>query len=387
MARKAYEDSDDLREGQEGHIAVSWESATNAEKAEAYATIQAAEMTAQAWTSLQEGWEGYMTTLNEAEAITEENGVKILDMTKLTAKEISSTVAPIRKSLQQAYRGTAKITNEFVAEHFDTINKMLEGDVEALDAFEEALIDAELGELAEKTLAELDEELEAAAKDADGNPIDIELDIEVEGIDTVSTLIDSFIDKYEGEEIGTVITPEIDNSGYTAALVDIVNQGGEAAAAVNAAMASMGYDPVVSYAEITTFSDEDANGVIKYRYEDPVTGRPVETEMIPEGAITREGKLVIPRLNADGSVKIGGFQKKNMGGGGGGKKGGGGGGGGGDKKPTARKKYSDIERYHEIEDTLEAIEDEMSRIEKLRERAFGEAKVQALKEELKLLEQ
>ena len=64
----------------------------------------------------------------------------------------------------------------------------------------------------------------------------------------------------------------------------------------------------------------------------------------------------------------------------------GGGGGGGKKKPTERKKYSDVERYHEIDKSLNSIKNEMSKIEKLRERAFGPDKIKILDAELRLLQ-
>lgn len=87
--------------------------------------------------------------------------------------------------------------------------------------------------------------------------------------------------------------------------------------------------------------------------------------------------LTVPTFGTGGGTTTG-----NRSGGGGG-----GGGGGGDKKPTERKKYSDIERYHEIDETLSAISNELSRIEKLRDRAFGKARVEALEAELDVLKQ
>lgn len=85
-------------------------------------------------------------------------------------------------------------------------------------------------------------------------------------------------------------------------------------------------------------------------------------------------ELSLPLLDNEGTTATTNNNKK------------GGGGGGGKKKPTERKKYSDIERYHEIEGTVKAIENEMSKIEKMRERAFGPDKLKILDAELRLLQ-
>lgn len=64
-----------------------------------------------------------------------------------------------------------------------------------------------------------------------------------------------------------------------------------------------------------------------------------------------------------------------------GKKGGSGGGGGSDKKEPKSNK-DEIERYHEIKNTLEDLEREYNRIKKARDRAYGMTKVALIQEEI-----
>lgn len=58
-----------------------------------------------------------------------------------------------------------------------------------------------------------------------------------------------------------------------------------------------------------------------------------------------------------------------------------GGGGGSDKKEPKSNK-DEIERYHEIKNTLEDLEREYNRIKKARDRAYGMTKVALIQEEI-----
>jgi hypothetical protein len=83
----------------------------------------------------------------------------------------------------------------------------------------------------------------------------------------------------------------------------------------------------------------------------------------------------------------GGFKHKNSGGGGGGR--GGGGGGGSSKKEVKKKKrYKDeTERYHKNNETLSRISEELDKIDKLKDRAYGAKHVKAIDAETEALQE
>lgn len=81
-------------------------------------------------------------------------------------------------------------------------------------------------------------------------------------------------------------------------------------------------------------------------------------------------KAVVPREAPDPQMKTINGKKKNSGGGGGSDK----------KEPKSNK--DEIERYHEIKNTLEDLEREYDRIKKARDRAYGMTKVALIQEEI-----
>lgn len=82
-------------------------------------------------------------------------------------------------------------------------------------------------------------------------------------------------------------------------------------------------------------------------------------------------KAYVPREAPDPQMKTINGKKKNSGGGG----------GGSDKKEPKSNK-DEIERYHEIKNTLEDLEREYDRIKKARDRAYGMTKVALIQEEI-----
>lgn len=84
-------------------------------------------------------------------------------------------------------------------------------------------------------------------------------------------------------------------------------------------------------------------------------------------------KAVVPREAPSPDMKtINGSKKKS-----------GGGGGGQDSKKEPKKPKDEIERYHEIKNTLEDLEREYNRVKKARDRAYGMTKVALIQEEIK----
>lgn len=119
-------------------------------------------------------------------------------------------------------------------------------------------------------------------------------------------------------------------------------------------------------------------------YTDPNTGqqyRSINTSINEaEGTIDVTAIEVITNKGTHGG-NIGGSTPKG--------KGGGGGGGGGSKpKKLDKKKPEDHkERYHETNQTLDRLADELEKVDKLKSRAYGKGHLDAIKQEISLLKQ
>ena len=289
----------------------------------------------------------------------------------------AKSLTSLTKTMKKVFNGSSKITEKFVEDHLDDIEKMAEGDEEALERVQDAFIEMTLG---------------------DKYNIDLEVDIDADGAtDSLGKVIDNYNDMFADAQEGAVITPEVDNTGATQALLDLINAGGETANAVSAALSGIGWTPEIEYVEANLDEYSDGNGnvqvpVISYDeyglpYISGWTTEPITSEM------ASSGKVLVPKIGS-GAVKAGEGvgQKVNVGGlrktGAGktgtstpSKKSGGGGGGSKNKEKKDKINYEDeIERYHEIQEELKRTEEALSQIDKLKERAWG-------KNYLKLMDQ
>lgn len=219
-------------------------------------------------------------------------------------------------------------------------------------------------------------------------------------IDDISNLEDVM-----GIEAGDIITGTDEaystlNNFWSNVVTDAMNAGHsfeEATEIANAAMNALGYDvEPMEFEEV----EMDAEGLKKQVTSSPIPvtvlgpdGMPmtVTIDNVDEIISTGEGttyKVQIPKgKNSGGSSPT--FTKRSEKTGGGGSGGGGGGGGGGRSRDPRRanhvKKADYVERYHEIDNTIDDLADAYERLNKEEDRAWGKNRIDAMKEQTKVI--
>ena len=292
------------------------------------------------------GWDGLTSSGKDY--------VKTMRDSTKSSDDYMKAARGLKKDLKNIFGDSEQITEEFVAAHLDDIEKMADGDVEAAERIEKALLEDMLGD----------------------NDLQVNIDVNEDGVvnqlDNLSTLLNGFGDQYADEEIGFTITA--DDEPAINALNALLQSGAMTADQMNQLLATIGWKPEITY--------QTADGKSSY------SGEQIQT-MIGDGTATQVkgtshfeigGQIYFPVI---GSVqKTGGGASSIPTG----KKNGGGGGGGG--KPTAtKKKDKDKERYHEVTKLLDKQANILDRIGKEKERAYGKSYVDQLNKETAALKQ
>ena len=205
--------------------------------------------------------------------------------------------------------------------------------------------------------------------------------------------VESAMDAMQFQDLEIGANLNID--GFLQSLSDMVNAAGMTAAEAESYLSSLGIDAEVT--ENDTQQEMVKNDLIpKIEYNTPVTGPAagdfgqmitakvptIRYEAVPQ---TYQDTYSAPTLKVMSATKSSGgnfkFKQSSHGGGTKNPKKSSGGGGGSDKKEPKLNK-NEIERYHEIKNTLEDLTREYDRVAKARDRAYGMTKVALIQEEI-----
>lgn len=206
--------------------------------------------------------------------------------------------------------------------------------------------------------------------------------------------VESAMDAMQFQDLEIGANLNID--GFLQSLSDMVNAAGMTAAEAESYLSSLGIDAEVT--ENDTQQEMVKNDLVpKIEYNTPVTGPAagdfaqmttakvptIRYEAVPQ---TYQDTYSAPTLKVMSATKSSGgnfkFKQSSHGGGTKNPKKSSGGGGGSDKKEPKLNK-NEIERYHEIKNTLEDLTREYDRVAKARDRAYGMTKVALIQEEIK----
>lgn len=329
-----------------------WVDLTEEEKREAREFAVQAGRISNAWVDLTEN---------------QENNIKTLKKGEKGTIAYRKALGSLQRDIKTIFGDAEEVTSDFVEEHLDDIEKMAKGDEEAAQRVEKALVEDIMGK-------------------------NYNIDFKIGDVSQpLGDVIRQFDDTWAHLENGAIITPEIDQSGITAGLLDIVNGFDAASASAIEAMSAIGYNPVIEMNEVPLNDYMSGSGQVTVPKVDFINGMPVVTSETRPITAEEEssGVLLIPSINAEGKPKVTGFQKT-----GGGSSGipspsrrGGGGGGGGREARRANKinKEDNIERYHEIDNIIDDLADSYERLNKEEDRAWGKNRINAMQQETKIL--
>ena len=183
----------------------------------------------------------------------------------------------------------------------------------------------------------------------------------------------------------------IDDTDFLAKCAELVNKAGLTADQASDALSAMGVDAEIEEHEVpigedgtTTIQAQgtiyvpkvDENGNVSYEAVDATGGYTIEGE---SGQVVKYYTIKGAKYNGKGVTGGGGG-----GTGGGGRRGGGGGGGGGGGRRDPRhlryeNKKDHVERYHEIDNTIDDLADAYERLNKEEDRAWGQNRINAMK--------
>lgn len=205
--------------------------------------------------------------------------------------------------------------------------------------------------------------------------------------------VESAMDAMQFQDLEIGANLNID--GFLQSLSDMVNAAGMTAAEAESYLSSLGIDAEVT--ENDTQQEMVKNDLVpKIEYNTPVTGPAagdfgqmttakvptIRYEAVPQ---TYQDTYSAPTLKVMSATKSSGgnfkFKQSSHGGGTKNPKKSSGSGGGSDKKEPKLNK-NEIERYHEIKNTLEDLTREYDRVAKARDRAYGMTKVALIQEEI-----
>ena len=338
-----------------------------------------------------------------------ENWSSILKKSSKTSQEYGQALGEMRGALADVLDVNADlISNDFMTdpENLSLIEQAAKGSGEAIDALR-AKMDEEL--ILNITAGQTDEFI------AKVNELD----------DVVQDLATNLPDI----EVGAILRDE----GFLEAANNLVEQSGMTADEANAYFAGIGYEPVYSTTDVENansmqipaggtelsidhigwsdvpidlpdwFPGDHTITLPKITYSGkPVAGTPVDAEAdIRLTSFSGDGNPPeIKGMRKKASGGMNNYSKSNSGGkspgSSGGKKGGGGGGSNKAKKPTKAKtveptekkeKDDEIERYKEITEILDDLNNELDEIGKLKDEAWGPNKIKAMDQEIAKLKQ
>lgn len=248
----------------------------------------------------------------------------------------------------------AEVSNDFVKNHLEDIQDLVDGNVDALDRLR----------------------IEAA-KDIVAH---LTVDIDNQEVADKLNVIQTWIDNFSNQDL--IIGSKIDDSGFVDALNFMMQEGQMTASEVSNILSSIGYQPSIGTHPV---EKTETHHYVRTNDDTGETTRYTETDTFD---------LEVPIINADKTVYKGSGRqavsynnnaKKGKTGGSG--KSGGGGGGSKAKEPDKMDPLEkEIDRYHDVNVQLELISNDLDKLEKQKDKLFGKDLITNLNKRLKLLD-
>lgn len=258
----------------------------------------------------------------------------------------------IRESVEDMF-GT-DISDDFIQEHLEDIQKLAEGDLTVFDELQKAAAEDILVDIQGVTDAE-----QLSGEFAALNEMIMNTDL-------------------EDMEIGT----SLDTTGLDIALQGMLDSSAMTVEQCNAILEGLGFEPEVNYMEVPVQSVTTQNGVSTAEVLMPDGS--IKTVTLENNIQTAAGDMLqIPIINGS-NTKFKGAPKSTMSAP---KTSGGGGGGGGGSKPD-RAKYIEDEpdRYHDVNIELKEISTAFERLGKAQEKLISRDLIDNLNEQLEVLQ-
>lgn len=297
----------------------------------------------------------------ELQAITKDTWKELNDESKKGSRNWTKNIAGLRSTMSKLFNTDMKhITAKFVEDHLDELEKMATGTEEEAAAAQEAIQD----------------DLIAAVLQADGLEATPVINVETGEAEDALTYFQTALDQWDGKEVGFTIHAETEGAeaNVLASLQGMLDAGVMTADQIANALNAIGWEPEITWQDVTMVNEDQETGMVTVKDSEGNTYTVKSTNVM-----RTENGLKIPVIGSARKISIPG---------GGSRKPSGGGGGGGDPKKIDKKKPEDEkERYHESEQTLERLADELERVDKLKSRAYGKGHLDAIKQEISLLKQ
>lgn len=300
----------------------------------------------------------------ELQAITKDTWKELNDESKKGSRNWTKNIAGLRSTMSKLFNTDMKhITAKFVEDHLDELEKMATGTEEEAAAAQEAIQD----------------DLVAAVMQADGLEATTIINAETGEAENALTYFQTALDQWDGKEVGFTINADTAGAeaNVIATMQNILDAGTMTADQITAALNAIGWEPEITW---ETIQLDDSQIGSEYATVVDSAGKSHTVKVTEEMRSTKTVKIPVIGSAKKISAPGGGSRITPSGGGGGG--------GGGDPKKIDKKKPEDEkERYHESEQTLERLADELEKVDKLKSRAYGKGHLDAIKQEISLLKQ
>ena len=318
------------------------------------------------------------------------------DVIKNSAKEsqeYAEAMGGIRDALADVYNTESKyVSNDFVAEHLEEIERIANGDEEAIENLRNALTDDIIMNIM------INNDLDASVRDDIMNSIH-QLQTEIPDI-KIGTSID--IDSLEDSEMD-----------FMESMQHIIDAAGLTAEQANALFNTMGFQAAFATQEVPTEQEvpeyvtetmDDGTRTEELPDGTKQTWIKTRTRTYQDGTYKAVGKMtaIAMETSADGtkvpqikeltktsSGSMNNYSSSNKGGKSLGKsngsKGGGGGSGSAKKPNTMDPLEKEIDRYHDVNIQLKEIQIDLDKLDKQRKKLFGQDLINNLNKRLALL--
>lgn len=300
-----------------------------------------------------------------------ENGFESLQKTsketwKILKKEATSSIGEYSKALTGMKQNIAKIfntdiskiSNKFVENHLEQMEKMAEGTEEEAMAAQDAI----------------ENDLVAELLKADG--IEPTVTIKINGVEQAVDILDMFqnqFDQWDGQEVG--FTVDADTAPAINNMNDLLNAGTMTAEQITAALNSIGWEPNITWQDVTMVNEDAEQGTVTVQ-----DSNGNKYTVRSENVMRTDNALKIPIIGSATKISTpgGGGRKKSSGGGGGG--------GGKAKKIDKKDPEDEKERYHHVNKVLERLSNQLDEVDKKKSRVYGKSYLDYISQEIALTE-
>ena len=332
-------------------------------------------------------------------------------------KDDANAADEIAKELKRYDKAVESVTENYddwnkalksnnISEQSDAINEMDKAYSDLLDLDYDSLSNDFLTNSENLKLlqeaANGSEEAYQSLQEAAGKDILAQIGIDTQQFDVDKAAIDNALIEIEGKTLDDIeVGAELNDAGFLQGLTDMVNAAGMTADQATAYLSSMGIDAEVITDTTKTVDNVKYMGAIPnvqavtFEGTTPVFGLPqsysfpsVTYKPAPvEIPSDKENTAFALKVTSANKSSGGGFKHKNSNSSGRRTGGGGGGGGGGSRAPRAERKTStDKDRYRTVKNQLEDLTDSYDKVSTAADRAFGETKLELLKQQEKAIQ-